>query len=183
MSYDVGDVYYGNDLNPYNGRYQAVHVMWAASTSDATAATPDTTEVLFNPCALQKAEILDVLVYYPAASGSVTTEAALWLYKYLVNNATPERQGTLVVNTEASQTIRTVREYSAATTNTTSTTGGDRYTYPTLNLGEVVRLLYKTAGVGGTQSVLFGIRYRERPVSPVGPTVTTAGSITDKTWP
>lgn len=179
-------VNYGNDLNPYNGRYQAIYTQWHTVTTNATTGTPDTTEILFQPCGLQAAQILEVLIHYgAAASGAISTPAQWWLYKYLVNNATPELQGSsLVIATEANQTIRTVREFSTAYAKTTSNTSEDRYTYPTFALGEVPRLLLKVVGVGGTQTAItFGIRYRERPVYLDGPTVATAGSVADRVWP
>lgn len=184
MSYNtsIGEVY-GADINPYNGRYQALETQWAAA-SDATAATPDTTEILFDPTGLQSVQALDILVQYPVASGAVSTPAQLWVYILRVNNATPERVGTIVVASEATQVVRQVREFSLATLTTGSATGADRYTYPTLLQGDTLRLLYKVAGVGGTQTALrFGYRRRERPVYGTGPTVATAGSVADRVWP
>lgn len=182
MSYNTGAENYGNDKNNYNGRYQALQVQWATA-SDATAATPDTTTVVFEPNGRQIAAPLDILVHYPAASGAVSTPAQLWVYILRVNNGTPERIGTIVIATEASQSIRTTREFSLATLTAGSATGTDRYTYQALQLGDTVQLLYKVAGIGGTQTAIrFGLRTRERQASDSGPTVATAGNIADKTW-
>lgn len=187
MSYatTLTDHYYGNDKNPYDGRYQALHTYWNTSATDVTGVTPNTTEIIFNPFGVP-GELLDILVKYGAASGTLTTAAACTVHKYIVGSGSPTAIATgLTVLTESSQPVRTIREWSCATLASGAvTTGSNAVSFPQIALGEQVRLLFTVAGVGGTQTaVTFGIRWRERPVQPVGPTVATAGNVSDKSWP
>lgn len=188
----LGDAQYSNDLNPLSGRYQTVHTSgWSAAT-DVTTGTAGTTEILFPAFPMELGELLDVLIQYPAASGAITTPAQLSLWKYIANSATAVQLATNITGavtpvpfsafTEASQPIRTCRRFSAASfvpaTFQASQVGANAYQYPVLNAGEVVRLRLDTLGIAGTQSVLFAYIFRERPVTPTGPSLTTTGTTT-----
>ena len=189
----LGDIYYGNNSDNTSGRYQTIHFSGWTAGQDVTSGTPDTT-IFTLPAAppLESIEILEIVVQYPAASGSVTTPAQLIPGKYAAGTNTPfvplyegfvsNADAGMYVASEADILINTVRKYSlahfTAATFQAAQVGKDAYNYPLLNPGDIPNMLLHTAGVAGTQSLLFGYTYRERYVSPVAPTMATAGTNT-----
>jgi len=196
----IGPQYYGNDNNPLNGRFQALHFSGWSAGQDVTAGTPDTTIFTFpQPPAFEQIEILEIHVFYPAASGSVSTAAQLIPGKYAAGTNTPfvpiylgytAAGGTtalagLYITSTTTIPINTVQKfnlgYAVPTTYLTAQCGQNGVMYPQIYPGDIPNMLLHTAGVGGTQSLLFGYVYRERVYPLAGPTMTSAGTNTSIT--
>ena len=189
----LGDIQYGNNSDQTSGRYQAIHFSGWTAAQDVTAGTPDST-IFALPAAppLESIEILEVVVQYPAASGAVSTPAQLIPGKYAAGTNTPfvpiyegyvsNANAGMYVASEANIPVNSVRKYSlahfTASTFQQAQVGKDAYNYPQLSPGDIPNMQLHTAGVGGTQSLLFGYTYRERYVSPVASTMATAGTNT-----
>lgn len=186
-----GGIFYGNDQNPLSGRYQDVKFSgWQAGQNLTTGTAGSTQIALPQPPPLESLELLDLCVFYPAASGSVSTPASLALYKTAAGTNSPGillvpstggiNGAGLAVVTEANIPINTVRKFSLATFTTANfqpnQVGHGSYSYPSLNPGDLLYLLLNTLGVGGVQTgIMFGYLYRERPTSPVAPALANSG--------
>lgn len=184
-NFAVGDVQYGNNQNNLSGRYQAIHQTGYGTAFNCTNGTAGTTQVPFGLVSLDQIELLEICLFYPAASGAITTPAQFTLWKLAAGTSTPPIAlcASLVVVTEASLPINTVRKFSAATftgaTFQTAQVGQDAYSYSILSPGDQVYLLQTVLGVAGTQTAIqFNFTYRERALGPVGPVMTSSGTNT-----
>lgn len=190
----VGGLYYGNDNDNLSGRYQALHFSGWTAAQDLTSGTANATQIaLPTPPAFESIELLEICMFYVAATSAkptFTTAGNLVAYKTAAGTSTPGillvaaaggiAGAGLTIYDAPSIPINTVQKFSlatlTATTFATAQCGLDGYSYPTLSPGDMPYLLYTQQAAGGTHSVYFGYTYRERYVIPSIGTLATSGS-------